>query len=133
MEKESVTKTILILEDNPTILSGIAYLLEKMSAELSIRFVPTTFPTLREAHAFLTHHPQKFDIVLLDKSDKLGESFHELDLERLGMDSIISISSVPESNEAARRRGVSKFVLKSYDEPEQFLDALSAHISALVE
>lgn len=132
MEKEIVTKTILILEDNPMMLSGIAYLLQQIGEEHSIRFVPTTFPTVREAYAFLHAHTQEFDIVLLDKNDKIGESFHTLDLERLGVGKIISISSVPDSNEDAKKRGITKVAQKFYDEPDRFLNDLGIHIRALL-
>lgn len=62
------------------------------------------------------------DIVLLDRDCKLTGSFHVYDIEKFGADNIISISSVPDYNEEAEKRGVRKTILKDYRYLDKFAD-----------
>lgn len=130
--KEPAKKTILILEDNPMVLAHIAYLLQRLESEVSVRFIPVSFPTVEEAHAYLTDTGDAFDIVLLDRNDKSGNSYHTLDLEKIGVQNIISISSVPRNNEEARQRGVTRVVEKQYEHMDAFSHELERHIRALL-
>ena len=127
-EKNRVKKTILILEDNPLVIAQIVFLLQKIETEYPVEFIPTSFPTLKETQAFLQKNTQQFDIILLDRNDKIGESYHDLPLESLGLDSIISISSVQTRNEEAKKRGISKSILKDYEHLETFLGKLEIHL-----
>ena len=123
---------MLILEDNPVILGNIAFLLQKIETAYPVQFNPVSFPTVQEAKQYIREQKPTFDIILLDRNDKSGDSFHTIDLETLGIDKIISISSVPRNNEEARARGISKVVLKRYDELEIFTKELEAQLIAIV-
>lgn len=58
----------------------------------------------------------------MDRDCKLGKSFHVLDIERFGAENVISISSIPEYNKEARRRGVKKVILKDFENMDKFID-----------
>ncbi len=133
MEKtHGITKTVLILEDNPRVLTRIAMVLERLSGSLGIVFRPVSFPTYREAQDYLDMHGRSFDLILLDRNDRDGQSYHELGLEREGAGKIISISSVPERNEEAKRRGIRKSVLKDYADLEGFAAGLETLIREMI-
>lgn len=121
--------TVLILEDNSAVLSRIFQALEVLMHNLDINVEVVQFSTSAEAKEYLGTHPEQvFDLILLDKNDANGESFHDLPLEKLGVEKIISISSVPRSNDEARARGVTRVVLKDYDNPEVFAETIEAEI-----
>lgn len=118
-----LSKTILILEDH---LLTVSKLLEKLS--ILEQDQPYDLSTI-----VLTNHQQVqdlvnskkdlyFDIVLLDRDCKLGRSFHVFDIERFGPDKVISISSVPEYNKEAKKRGVKKAILKDFKNLDKFID-----------
>lgn len=118
-----LSKTILILEDH---LLTISKLLEKLS------FLEQDQP-YELSTIVLTNHQQvqdlvnskknlHFDIVLLDRDCKLGRSFHVFDIERFGSEKVIAISSVPEYNKDAKKRGVKKIILKDFKYLDKFTD-----------
>ena len=74
----------------------------------------------------------EFDIILLDRDCKAGGSFHVLDIERYGADKIISISSIPDYNEEARKREVKRIVWKDYQNLEKFADKIIKNIKDLI-
>jgi len=74
----------------------------------------------------------KFDIVLLDRDCKAGGSFHVLDIDKIGADKIISISSIPNYNEEAKARGVTKVVFKDYSNLNDFSDKVIAEVEELI-
>lgn len=126
-------KTILILEDNLKILS---VLLDKLYAlegsqpnELSVIVLTNG----QQVQDYINNNPKTdFDIALLDFDDKLGKSFHALDIEKFGPDKIISISSVPKWNEEARKRGIKKVILKDYAKMDEFADNVAAEVRAMI-
>lgn len=123
------TISILILEDNDTALAVIRNVLHEISGERGVVFEKFQFSTYMEAWEFLEHNPEKrFDLILLDRNDAAGESFHQLPLEDLGAEKIISISSVPWHNEAVRNRGVQRTVHKDYADPDAFAEGLKREI-----
>lgn len=74
----------------------------------------------------------EFDIILLDRDCKLGGSFHVLELERLGSEKVISISSVPDYNQQAKKRGVTRVVPKDYKKLDLFADAVVKEIAGMM-
>src|SRR3989344_669393 len=118
------TVRILILEDDLETLSIILKKLSLFEKELEVDSSPKDFSvvTLSEytqVEEYINKNKEfKFDAVLLDRDCKVAGSFHVLNLEKFGADKVISISSVPEYNEQAKKRGVKKVILKDY----QYLD-----------
>jgi len=81
---------------------------------------------------FNSNPKAKFDIILLDRDCKLAGSFHVLNLEKFGADKVISISSVPEYNDQAQKRGVTKVILKDYQYLDDFADKVVKAIGEIV-
>jgi hypothetical protein len=76
-------------------------------------------------------NPQSFegyDVILLDKECKLSGSFHTLDMEKFGVDKIISISSTPAWNEEAKARGVTRIVPKVFNDMDGFARSVMIEI-----
>ena len=73
-----------------------------------------------------------FDVILLDRDCKAGGSFHVLDLERIGADKIISISSIPDYNEEVKTRGVNRVVWKDYKNLDKFSDQVIIELEVLI-
>ena len=120
------TKSILVLEDNADVIAHIRTMLVGLEHTAGLRFRAVEFAHVYEAEAYLEiHHDDIFDVILLDKTDAAGESYHRLDLKRLGMEKIISISSVARSNAEARTLGVTRVIQKDY----AGLDAFAAQLS----
>ncbi len=109
---------ILILEDD---LQTLSKLLDKLY-QLEEKLVDSKYKrdcavtvlseyTQVEEYINKSSNPQ-FDIVLLDRDCKAGGSFHVLDMNKIGVEKIISISSIPQYNEELQKLGVIKIVHK---------------------
>lgn len=124
-----LNKTILILEDD---LRTLSKLLEKLSKveddqpySLSL-IILTDYIMVEE---FINKDPMpKIDLCLLDRDCKLAGSFHVLDLEKFGAEKVIAISSVPEYNQQAKKRGVKKIVQKDYAALDKFSNDVASEI-----
>lgn len=126
-------KTILILEDNLKILSKLLdklYILEgDQPNELSVIVLTNG----QQVQDYINSNPKaEFDIALLDFDDKLGRSFHTLEIERFNPEKIISISSVPKWNEEARKRGIKRVILKDYADMDNFADKVVAEVRKMI-
>ncbi len=126
-------KTILILEDDLRTVSLILDRLADLEGDQ-----PYDLSTI-----VLTNHVQvqqlindnrtvNFDIILLDRDCKLGGSFHVLDIEKFGPENVISVSSVPEYNEQAKKRGVKRVILKDNNHKEEFANAVAKEIGVML-
>lgn len=122
------TVRILILEDDLETLSVLLNKLYLLERELEESTLPRVFSlvTLSEytqVEEYINKNAEfKFDAVLLDRDCKTGGSFHVLDIEAVGADKIISISSIPQYNEEAVSRGVKHVVWKDYKNLTEFSD-----------
>jgi hypothetical protein len=133
------TIRILILEDD---LGTLSLLLKKLHL-LEEKLVDSTSPkdfsvvTLSEytqVEEFINKSKNiDFDVILLDRDCKAGGSFHVLDIERFGAEKVISISSVPEYNEEARKRGVKNIIWKDYQNLEEFADKVISSIQEVLK
>ena len=129
------TIQILILEDDLETLSLLLKKLHVLEEKLANSEKPNDFSivTLSEytqVEEFINKSEKlDFDVILLDRDCKAGGSFHVLDIERFGADKIISISSIPEYNEEARKRGVKRLVWKDYKNLEDFTDKVIQEVS----
>ncbi|MBI2334253.1 hypothetical protein HYU96_00435 [Candidatus Daviesbacteria bacterium] len=126
-------KTILILEDHLLTLSKILERLYKLEGDQPDELSVIVLTNGQQVQDYINNNPRAhFDIVLIDYDDKLGRTFHILELERFGVDKIISISSVPKWNEEARKRGVKRVILKDYAHLDEFADKVVKEIEDML-
>ena len=118
-----LNKTILILEDDLRTLSKLLEKLSKLEDDQPYSFSLIILTDYIMVEEFINKDPMpKIDLILLDRDCKLGGSFHVLDIEKIGAKKIIAISSVPEYNQEAKKRGIKKIVQKDYAMLEKFSD-----------
>jgi len=129
----TLTKTILILEDNLKVLSKILDCLYELEQDQPYDFSVIVLTTYQQVEDYINSNPKaNFDIILLDGDCKLNQSFHILDLERFGAHKVISISSVPKYNELAKKRGVKKVIEKDLADIEGFAQKLVKEIEKMI-
>ncbi len=116
---------ILILEDDILTLS---YILNRLSKVESLDISLVILSEYVFVEKFINNSDEEFDLILLDRDCFLGGSFHVLNIENIGANKIISISSVPEYNQQAMKRGVSRVVWKDYENLDKFADQLMSEI-----
>lgn len=127
------SKTILILEDNlPTLaklIKRLSILEQDQPYELSL-IVMTNYQQVQD---YINNNEKaEFDIIVLDRDCKLGHSFHVLDIERFGPEKIISISSIPEYNKEAEKRGVKKVILKDLKNIDEFAKKITREVEIML-
>ena len=128
------TIRLLILEDDLETLSKLFVKLtglENKYAENNLRkdFSVVVLSEYTQVEDYINNNPKaNFDIILLDRDCKVGGSFHVLDLERFGVDKVISISSIPQYNEEARKKGITKIVHKDFQDLDNFADKVVSFI-----
>ncbi len=128
-----LSKSILILEDDLRTLSAILSRLSVLEDEQPFSFTLTILTDYTQVENYINSSPNaKFDIILLDRDCKLGGSFHVLDIERLGVDKIIAISSVPDFNIQLQKRGVTKIVEKDYANLMPFAEEVAGIIEGML-
>lgn len=126
-------KTILILEDHLLTVSKLLERLYKLEGDQSNELTIIVLTSYKQVEDYINNNKKAhFDIALLDRDCKLGRSFHVLDIERFGADKIISISSVPEWNKEARKRGVQKVILKDYAKLDEFADKVVREVEDML-
>ena len=120
-----LTKSILILEDDLAVLSKLLKSLSVLEGEQPYSLSVIVITNYRQVEELINKNSDfYFDIILLDRDCKLGGSFHVFDIEKFGADKVVSISSVPEYNEDAKKRGVKKVILKDLSKPDEFVEAV---------
>ncbi len=128
-----LNKTLLILEDDLRTLSKLLEKLAQLEDDQPFSFSVIVMTNYLQVQELINKHPDfHLDIVLLDRDCKLAGSFHVLDLEKFGAEKVIAISSVPEYNEQAKKRGVKKVVEKNYAELDKFADQVVKEIESFV-
>lgn len=126
-------KQILILEDDLNVLSKLLGKLDQLEDREPYSFHHVILADYIQVENFVNSNPKaEFDIILLDRDCKLGGSFHVLDIERFGVDKVISMSSVPEANADAKKRGVTRSVQKDFQNLDRFADHVVAHVENMV-
>ena len=127
------TLRILILEDD---LRAVSFLtnrigqLEEESKDFDIAV--TVLSEYTQVEEYINNTKMDFDIILLDRDCKSCGSFHALDFEKFGVEKIISISAISEWNEEAKKRGVTKVILKDHDHIEDFADQVVEEIKKII-
>jgi len=127
------TIRILILEDDIRALSFLTNrisLLEEKSKDFDIAL--TVLSEYTQVEEYINKTQMNFDIILLDRDCKACGSFHCLDFEKFGVDKIISISTMPEYNEEAQKRGVQRIIHKDHDQIEDFADKVVDEIEKMI-
>lgn len=129
-----LNKTVLILEDDLRTLSKILERLAVVEEDQPYDFALIVLTSYLQVQEYINDHSKtSFDIILLDRDCKLGGSFHVLDLERLGPEKVIAISSVPKWNEEAKKRGVTRVVPKDYRNLDAFASKVADEVSAMLK
>ena len=132
------TIRILILEDDLETLSLLLKKLHLLEEKLANSASPKDFSliTLSEytqvEELINKSNNLEFDVILLDRDCKAGGSFHVLDIERFGANKVISISSIPNYNEEAKSRGITRVVWKDYQNLEGFAESVIEEIKNLL-
>lgn len=126
-------KTILILEDHLLTLSKLLERLYKLEGDQPNELSVIVLTNGQQVQDYINSNPKaSFDIALIDYDDKLGRTFHILEIERFGAEKIIGISSVPKWNTEAEKRGVKRVVLKDYSHLDDFADKVVEEIESML-
>ncbi len=126
-------KRILILEDNLFVLSKLLSNLELLEQNQPYSLSLVILTDYQQVEDYVNNNPKaQFDIILLDRDCKLGESFHNLNFERFGVDKVISISAVPEYNKEAKKRGVKRVILKDLKYIDEFAKKVVKEVERMI-
>lgn len=122
------------MEDNLKVLSKLLDKLYTLEGEQPNELSVIILTSGQQVQDYINSNTKAdFDIALLDFDDKLGRSFHALEIERFGPEKIIGISSVPKWNEEARKRGVKRIVLKDYAKMDEFADQVVQEVAEMIK
>lgn len=125
--------SVLILEDDISTLRSILVLLEQIGEQRNLDIAVTVLATYIQVQEYVNKHPIiSYDIVLLDRDCYLGGSYHVIDLQNFNKKNIVSISSVPEYNQQAKRMGIERVVLKDYNDLESFARKVQKELDELL-
>ena len=128
-----ITKLILILEDNLRVLSKLLGRLHEVEQDQPYDFELMVLTSSQQVEDFVNNNSEaNFDVIILDRDCKIGQSFHVLDIERFGPEKIISISTVERYNEDARARGVRRVVLKDLGDLDEFAQKVAKEVEIMV-
>lgn len=126
-------KRILILEDNLLVLSKLLAELDILEQNQPYSLSLVVLTDSQQVENYVNSNPRaNFDIIILDRDCKLNESFHNLKFERFGVEKVISISSIPEYNEEARKRGVTKIALKDIRDYDGFTKQVVKFVKQMI-
>lgn len=129
------TVRILILEDDLETLSVLLSKFNSLEKKLSWGsndIAVTVLSEYTQVEEYINNTKMPFDIILLDRDCKAGGSFHTLNFDKFDVDKIISISSVPEYNENAKLKGVTRIVYKDYKDLENFANKVIDEIQEIL-
>ncbi|GAB4218684.1 MAG: hypothetical protein Fur009_0780 [Candidatus Microgenomates bacterium] len=134
-----LAKKILVLEDNLKVVAKIIELLDKLESEKDYIFEVVVLSSSKLAKDFLLKNKNNnfskinFDVVILDRDCNLYGSFHELlDKKLFDNNRVISISTVDEYNNQARKKGVKKIVKKDLKDLDKFAEKLTKEIEKIL-
>jgi CheY-like chemotaxis protein len=112
------TKRILILEDDLETISAITKALTQYENENIGNFdiAVTVLSEYIQVEEYINKLDKDyFDLILIDRYYKGGDSFHVLDFDKFGVDNIISISFMAKWDEEAKKKGIKTIVKKNYN------------------
>ncbi len=126
-------KRILILEDNLLVLSKILEKLSVLEGDQPFDLSLTILTDYLQVENFINANPEvKFDLIIMDRDDKMNRSFHVLDIERFGVEKVIAISSVPKWNNELKDRGVTKVIEKDLSDIDAFAEKVTRTIGEVL-
>lgn len=124
---------VLVLEDDLETIEKIFSVLRTVEQEKEVDFGVTVIPDYIQTEELINKNPQvKFDVLLLDRDCFLGGSFHNVNLKNFDIDKVISISSVPEYNDHAKKLGIKRIVLKDYSDLAIFTGNLEKELKQII-
>jgi hypothetical protein len=125
---------VLVLEDDLEALENILRVLKEVSLEIQQLIGVTVLPDYVQTEKFINAHPEnKYDILLLDRDCYLGGSFHTVDLTNFDIGKVISISSIPEWNKEAKKKGIKTVVFKDFEDLPYFAKTLKREIIRILQ
>ncbi len=129
------TFNLLILEDDIQTLSALLKEIANLEEQISPKDIDVTVISNYEAVEkwINKESSEKYDIILLDRDCKMGGSFHILNIEKFGAEKIIAISSIPDWNKEAGKRGVKNVVWKDYNNLDDFAQKVGSAIRILLK
>ncbi|MEX0668786.1 MAG: hypothetical protein WD061_03560 [Candidatus Saccharimonadales bacterium] len=114
-------KHILILEDLLEVQAALIKELAKLEEKLAEDIFITSYSNSSDVEKIVNQQPiDSYDVIILDRNAKDGGTFHILDINRFGLDKIISTSSMPSINKQLLKQGVAGAVDKDLNHLEEF-------------
>ncbi|MFW5884724.1 MAG: hypothetical protein ACOCUF_00615 [Patescibacteria group bacterium] len=132
------TIRVLILEDDLKACQAILKVLEEVEFEAIKKGVELSALVFQErvfVEEFVNQREWTGEeIVFLDREADKGQAgnFHDLDFEKFDKDRIISISSVPDFNEDARKRGINRVVQKDFTKMDEFGEKIERELRVIL-
>jgi hypothetical protein len=125
---------LLILEDDFEAVAEILLALRQVEAQLlPDQLIVSVFTDYETVETRLNPlPPDYFDVILLDRDCAIGGSFHVMDLEKFGLEKVISISSTPQWNREAQARGVVRVVPKTFGDITGFASKVADEVRDLL-
>ncbi len=128
-----LTKKILILEDNFLVLSRLFESLYQLENDFEYTFEVMVLTSSDQIDAYIHKNDDfVFDIILIDRDCKIHKSFHIFDIERIGTDRVIGISSIKRYNDDLVQRGVKRIVEKDLSDLDTFVSAVIKEMQSML-
>lgn len=123
------TKKILVLEDNLYALSALMKALGDFEQDLLVKYgVDIAVTVYSTMHVLKQINNMTFDVIILDRDDKEGASFHDLNWEQIKTDTIIATSTIPEWNQMLERKGTTHVVRKDFLDLDAWAKEVVRHV-----
>jgi len=124
---------ILILEDDLETLQVLISKFQQIELERAVCLCLTSLCSNWQVKKYVNCGKKgDYDILLLDRDDSEGGSFHNIDLSLFDKDKVISISSVPQYNSEAIAMGVERVVFKDYSNLPDFAEKVKQEILKII-
>lgn len=125
---------LLILEDDYEAVASILLALRQVEAQLlPDQLVISVYTDYKSVENLLNPLSSNyFQVILLDRDCTLGGSFHVMDLEKFGLDKVISISSTPQWNREAQARGIKRVVPKTFEDIPGFAKKVAEEVRKVI-
>lgn len=122
--------SVLILEDNLYAVAALAKqlgILEDVLLDHGRDLHVTVYP-VAEYIELVNVSSVRVDVIVLDRDDKEGGSFHTIDIKKFGPERIIATSAVDEWNRLLTKQGVTHVAQKDYLDLEAWAQQVVKHI-----
>lgn len=128
---------ILVLEDNLYALSALMEQLGNLEQDLIERgrdMTVVVYPTSQFIETEVNDkNSQDYDVIILDRDDKQGTSYHVLDIDKFGPQKVIAVSTLSQWNNLLKKRGVNRIVRKNFLDLENWAREVVRHASEIIE